>query len=498
MGWTSDRRLDLALAGLGTGGPDDTLRAALRRALRDPTLDIVYAKVGSGGWVSGLGEHIDQPVSDDGRAFTPIDRGGKAVAGLLHDRRLLRRPRRLRAAVDAASLALDNERLKAQLRADLLEAQASRTRILDAGDRELQRLERNLHDGAQQRLVGLALTLRLAGRRAAGDDELMSLLAEAARDLNDALAELRELSRGIHPAIVDETGLRAALESLAERPGAPVKLQVDLPDRLPEAVEVATYYLVAEALTNANKHAGAGSVTVQARVKDEVLRVEVTDDGAGGAVIAPGSGLQGLADRVSALGGELTIESPVTSGTTITAEIPLAQGFLTDAEGRRRTALRWWVQELWDMPGEAADQMTDEDNLMAGKAMLLAAGGNAQINDREREWLIGYLTAARDADWVLDAIATYDDSDTLAEFMRGPGFPEISRGELYNAVRICASDGPLTAEERRHLERGADEMGIPHEVLDEVCAIVAAEGELRRRRFTTIAAPALPRGGQSL
>src|SRR5688572_9246609 len=105
MGRILDRRLDLALAGLGTGGPDDTLRAVLRRALRDPTLDIVYAKVGSGGWVSGLGEHMDQRVAGDGRAFTPIDRGGKAVAGLLHDRRLLRRPRRLQAAVDAASLA---------------------------------------------------------------------------------------------------------------------------------------------------------------------------------------------------------------------------------------------------------------------------------------------------------------------------------------------------------------------------------------------------------
>ena len=150
------------------------------------------------------------------------------------------------------------------------------------------------------------------------------------------------------------------------------------------------------------------------------------------------------------------------------------------------------------MPGEAADQMTDEDNLMAGKAMLLGAGGNARITEREREWLIGYLTAARDADWVIDEIATYDDSDTLTEFMRVPGFPEVSRGALYDAIRMCTSDGPLTVEERRHLERGANEMGIPHEVLDEVCAIVAAEGELRHRRFNTIAAPALPGGGQSL
>jgi signal transduction histidine kinase len=498
MGRILNRQLDLALAGLGTGGPDDTLRAVLRQALRDPTLDIVYAKVGSGGWITGLGEHVDQPIAGDGRTFTAIDRGGKSVAGLLHDRRLLRRPRRLQAAVDAASLALDNERLKAQLRAEVLEARASRSRILDAGDRELQRLERNLHDGAQQRLVGLALTLRLASRRAAGDDELTSLLAEAGRDLNDALAELRELSRGLHPTIVDDAGLRAALESLAERPGAPVELQIDLPERLPETVEVATYYLVAEALTNANKHAGAAGVTVQAYVQDGALRVHVIDDGAGGAVAAPGSGLQGLADRIGALGGEFRIESPATSGTTVTAEIPLDQGLLTDAEGRRMTALRWWVQELWEMPAEAADQMTDEDNLMHGKAVLLVAGGNGRVTEREREWLIGYLTAARDADWVLDAIATYDDSETLHEFMRVPGFPEVSRGALYDAIRMCTSDGPLTVEERMHLERGADEIGAPHEILDEVCAIVAAEGELRHRRFNAIAAPALPHGSQSL
>ncbi len=494
----ADERLVLTLARLGAGGPDDTIREALRRVLGDPGLDVVYAKVGSGGWITGLGEQTGRPVAGDKRAFTPIDRGGKSVAGLVHDRALLRHPRRLQAAVDAASLALDNERLKAQLRSELLEAQASRARIVDAGDRELQRLERNLHDGAQQRLVGLALTLQLASRRAAGDAELTSLLAEAARDLSDAITELRELARGIHPAIIDEAGLRGALESLAERPGVPVELHVDLPDRLPETVEVAAFYLLAETLTNANKHARAARITVHAQVLDEVLRVQVTDDGVGGAEPSPGSGLQGLADRISAVGGELAIDSTASSGTSVTADIPLAQSVFTDAEDRRMTALRWWVQELWDMPGEAADQITDEDNLMAGKAMLLVAGGNARITEREREWLLGFLTAARDADWVLDAIATYDDSDTLTEFMRVPGFPEISRGELYNAVRMCASDGPLTTEERTRLERSAAELGIAPEVVDEVCAIVMAEAELRRRRFNAIAAPALPRGGHSL
>ena len=492
---TADERLALALAGLGTGGPDDTVRDALRRALADPELEIVYTQVGrGGGWITGLGEQTAGPDSHAGRAFTPIDRGGKPVAGLVHDRRLLRRPERLKAAVDVASLALDNERLKAELRAELMEAHASRSRIIDAGDRELRRVERNLHDGAQQRLVGLALMFRLASRRAAGDPELTTLLADAARELSDAISELRELTRGIHPAIVDDAGLRGALESLAERPGIPVDLQVDLPDQLPETIEVAAYYLVAEALTNANKHADATRAAVQARVLDGVLHVVVSDDGVGGAERSPGSGLQGLADRIGALGGELGIDSRPAAGTTVTADIPLTQTVLTDDQQRRVVALRWFVHENWEMPGEVVDQITDEDNLMAGKAMLLIAGGNARITEREREWLIGYLTAARDANWVIDAVATYDDSDTLTNMKQIPGFHEVVRGFLYDAIRMCCSDGPLTPDELAQLERATDELGFAREELDELCAIVVADAALRRRRFNAIAAPVLPHG----
>ncbi|TXL61412.1 histidine kinase [Aeromicrobium terrae] len=485
----------MSFAGLGAGGPDATVRDTLRRVLGDPDLEIVYTQVGSGsGWITGLGESTPRPDARAGRAFTPIDRGGKPVAGLLHDRRLLRRPRRLRAAVDAASLALDNERLKAQLRAELLEARLSRARILDAGDRELQRVERNLHDGAQQRLVGLSLTFRLASRRAADDPELTALLDDAARELSDAIAELRELTRGIHPAIVEDTGLRGALESLAERPGLPVDLQVDLPERLPEAVEVAAYYLVAEALTNVNKHASATRVSVQAYVADDVLHISVRDDGAGGAEPSAGSGLQGLADRIGALGGVFELVSPPASGTTVTAALPLDQAVQTDAEQRRMTALRWFVRENWDMPGEVVDQIRDEDNLIAGKVMLLCAGGNASITDREREWLIGYLTAARDADWVIEAVATYDDSDTLEDLIQLPGIPETRRGMLYDSIRMCFSDGPFTPGELSHLERSAAVLGVTSDELDELRAIVEADAALRRRRFTTIVTPVLPHG----
>lgn len=491
----ADERLSSVLAGLGTGGPGTTVRDALRRLLGDPDLDIVYTQVGGGGgWITGLGEPAERPVTQDGRAFTPIDRDGKPVAGLVHDSRLLRRPRQLHAAVAAASLALDNERLKAQLRAELLEARASRSRILDAGDRELQRVERNLHDGAQQRLVGLALMFRLASRRAAGDPELTALLDDAARELSDAIAELRELTRGIHPAIVDDTGLRGALESLAERPGLPVELEVDLPVTLPEVVDVAAYYLVAEALTNANKHASAAHVAVHAQVRGEVLRLTVSDDGVGGATASPRSGLQGLADRIGALGGSFTIDSPPGSGTTVTADIPLVQSVLTDDEQRRMTALRWFVHENWEMPGEVVDQITDEDNLIAGKVMLLAAGGNARITEREREWLVGYLTAARDADWVIEAVATYDDSDTLESLTQLPGIPETVRGMFYDAIRMCSSDGPLTPDELIHLERSAAELGVTRDEFAELRAIVEADAALRRRRFNAIAAPVLPRG----
>ncbi|GAA3523057.1 hypothetical protein GCM10022234_19050 [Aeromicrobium panaciterrae] len=491
---TADERLVHVIAGLGAGGPDETVRDGLRRALADPDLEIVYTQVGRGGWISGLGEQTSRPGLDGRRAFTPIDRDGKPIAGLVHDPRLLRHPKRLRAAVDAASLALDNERLKAQLRAELMEAQASRSRIIDAGDRELQRVERNLHDGAQQRLVGLALMFRLASRRAAGDPELTALLDDAARELSDAISELRELTRGIHPAIVDDAGLPGALEALAERPGIPVDLQVDLHERLPEAVEVAAYYLIAEALTNANKHANAGRVTVHAQVVNEALRVTVSDQGAGGAERSPGSGLQGLADRISALGGEFGIDSPPGSGTTVTADIPLAQTVLTDAAQQRLVALRWWVHEHWEMPGEAGDQITDEDNLMAAKAAMLIAGGNRRITEREREWLIGYHTAARGADWVIAAIAAYDDSDTLDDMKVIPGFSQVARGEVYYAIRLCSSDGPLTPDELSRLERSVDELGIAREEFEELLAIVAAEDELRHRRFNAIAAPVLPGG----
>ncbi len=198
------------------------------------------------------------------------------------------------------------------------ELAASRARIVQAGDLERQRLERNLHDGAQQRLVSLALMLRLAGRRYPEDPELV----RAGDELSEALKELRELARGIHPAVLTERGLEPAVRALADRAPLPVELSVELSGRLPDPVEAAAYYVVAEALTNVAKYAHASGVFVDVARSNGHARIEVRDDGVGGAAAGGGSGLRGLADRVEALGGWLEVDSPVGAGTTLRAQIP--------------------------------------------------------------------------------------------------------------------------------------------------------------------------------
>jgi PAS domain S-box-containing protein len=203
----------------------------------------------------------------------------------------------------------------AQAREDLA---ASRARIVAAGDAERRRLERNLHDGAQQRLVSLALMLRLAARRHPEDADL----ARAGEELGHALQELRELARGIHPAVLTERGLEPAVRAVADRAPVPVELEIELAERLPEPVEAAAYYVVSEALTNVAKYADASLVRVHISRANGTAAIVVSDDGAGGANPNGGSGLRGLADRVEALNGRLTIDSPIGSGTTLRAELP--------------------------------------------------------------------------------------------------------------------------------------------------------------------------------
>jgi PAS domain S-box-containing protein len=218
----------------------------------------------------------------------------------------------------------ERKRHEESLKASLAEVRASRIRIVSAADDERRRVERDLHDGAQQRLVSLTMALRLARTQLdeQADPTVVATLQEISEELRLALAELRDLARGIHPALLTERGLAPALESLVLRSPVPATV-LSCPDRrLPGSLEIAIYYLAAEALTNAIKHARASRVTISVSPEDRCVLVEICDDGEGGADIAHGTGLRGLADRVSALDGKLSIHSPPGAGTTLTAELP--------------------------------------------------------------------------------------------------------------------------------------------------------------------------------
>ena len=246
------------------------------------------------------------------------------MGAIVHDRSLCEDDELVRSVAVAAGLSIENERLQAQLRARVEELRRSRARIVEAGTAERRRLERNLHDGAQQRLVALSLTMRLAqGRLRKDPDGAEKLLAGAQDELSRALEELRELARGIHPAVLSDRGLKAALEALAGRSPVPVDLEGTPPERLPAPVEAAAYFVVAEALTNVVKYANASQARVSISRSNGHAIVEIADDGIGGADPGRGSGLRGLADRISALDGTLELSSPAGAGTLLRAEIPV-------------------------------------------------------------------------------------------------------------------------------------------------------------------------------
>jgi signal transduction histidine kinase len=227
------------------------------------------------------------------------------------------------------------------LTAHVHELEDARSRIIAAADSERRRIERDLHDGAQQRLVALALNLRMAEQRVdSGEPGAADLVRQAGEEANLALKELRDLARGIHPAILTNRGLPAALEDLASRATVPVEVVAKPDERLPDPVEAAAYFVVSECLANIGKHAEATSATVAVRVADGHLTVEVTDDGRGGAALDGGSGIQGLVDRVGALSGELTVESPRGQGTRVEARIPLTDEALEAAASAQRQAPR--------------------------------------------------------------------------------------------------------------------------------------------------------------
>jgi signal transduction histidine kinase len=244
---------------------------------------------------------------------------------LVHDEALLEDRAALDAVTVAAGAELERIRLEAELRARLIELQESRARVIEAADQARRRIERDLHDGAQSRFVATAIDLRIISARAKRvAPELADELEEVIGELQEALDDLRELGRGIHPAVLTDLGLSEALRGAASRSRVPVEV-VAVPDRrLPEPVEVTAYFVVLEALTNASRYADATRATVEVRVSDAEVLVEVRDDGSGGADPAAGSGLRGLADRVHALDGRLEVVSPEGGGTTVTARIPIA------------------------------------------------------------------------------------------------------------------------------------------------------------------------------
>jgi signal transduction histidine kinase len=309
----------VARLGNAPGEAEAELRAALADALGDPTLSIAYWLPHEQRFVDAAGRDVTVPE----RGWTEVELQGRRIAAIVHDPALSEERDLVRAAGAAAALALENQRLSAELRARIEDLRASRTRVVQAGDTARRRLERDLHDGAQSRLVALALKLRLARMAVDDGSEAATLLDESSTELQASLDELRELARGLHPVVLTDRGLNAAVRILASRSPVPVDIAHLPDDRLPAPVELAVYFVVAEALTNVAKYAQATAATVSISVVDHRVTVEVADDGAGGADIARGSGVRGLADRVAALDGALDLESPPGAGTCLRVEIPL-------------------------------------------------------------------------------------------------------------------------------------------------------------------------------
>jgi signal transduction histidine kinase len=313
---------DLVLALDRTPATPQTLQDALARTLADPSLELYFWLPERGEFVDASGVIVSLPPDDGVRAVTTLEHDDEPLAAIVYDPSLLEEPELVDAAGAAARLALENARLHAQTRSQLLQVRESRRRIASAADDERRRIERNLHDGAQNRLLALALALSAAGRRL-GDDadpELERLLAASVEELQSTVEELRTLARGLHPTVLTEYGLAAALEALTHKSPVPVQLDI-CSERLPAQVEATAYFVASEALSNVVKHADAPNASIAASHEGGWLVVEIADDGRGGARAGGGSGLQGIADRVEALGGRFQLESGP-DGTRIRAEIP--------------------------------------------------------------------------------------------------------------------------------------------------------------------------------
>ena len=315
------RRVEGFLSDLRSGNAaPEGAEATLAEALDDPTLQLLY-------WISPEAPYVDsagrprRPDEGPGRAATPVTRGSLRLGTVLHDAEIAEHPDLLDSVIEAAGLAIEIGRLRVEVRQRLAEVEESRARIVTAGIEERRRLERDLHDGAQQRLVSIGLDLRHVQNELSGEQgPAHTALDQVVSELAAAIRELRELARGIRPPALDD-GLAAALEQLAARTPLPTAIEAS-PGALDDEVEAAAYFFASEALTNTVKHAGATRASVTALRDNGDLVVSVSDDGGGGASAGPGSGLEGIADRLAALGGRLTVTSPPGQGTTVSAHLP--------------------------------------------------------------------------------------------------------------------------------------------------------------------------------
>jgi signal transduction histidine kinase len=298
----------------------DTLRE-LSRALGDPSLEIGYWLPDRRIYVDTDGSALTLPTPSSNRSMTVLERGGQPVAALVHDPAVLDDPGLVEAVSSAAQLAAANAQLRAEVQSQVEELAASRSRILEAADEQRRQLESRLHDGAAARLRGMDVILR-SGRRSATGEQTRAQIAHAEDQLQHTLEELHRLANGLHPRVLTEQGLSDALADLVRDVPLQVSLEVTKAE-LPARVAAAAYFICAEALSNAAKHAAASRITVVVTTSDGRINVEIADDGVGGADASRGSGLRGLADRVEALGGGLLIDSVPGHGTRLAAEIPL-------------------------------------------------------------------------------------------------------------------------------------------------------------------------------
>lgn len=312
---------------LSKGLLPDELQPALAKVLHDPSLEVLYWVPSLDGFADLNGRAVELPAPDSERAASVLSDETRPVAALVYDASLLHEPELVETAAAAVRMALQNAGLQAQLRAQLEEVRQSRARLVEAGQQERQRVERDLHDGAQQQLVSLLLALQATRAEASQHPgtETAAMLDANISTLKQALSELRELARGIHPSILTEAGLVPALRSLAERSPVPVEINAYADDgRLPAQLEATLYFVAAEAITNAVKHSGARRIQLSLRRDSRTVELDVCDDGHGGAEASAGSGLRGLSDRVAAVGGRLHVQSDERHGTTVHSEIPCA------------------------------------------------------------------------------------------------------------------------------------------------------------------------------